>query len=175
MTITYITGGVRSGKSDFAEKLAASRNGSVLYVAFGVETDEEMKSRIQQHKDRRPDNWDVLEKPEELAGFQSVYQNYDTILVDCIGTWVANLCMKIEENKERKVEIVQEVMQWLEEIKCLNQHIIIVSDEVGLGGVALSSLGRLFQDVLGKINQLVAGEADEAYAVFSGLSVRLKP
>ncbi|WP_379969817.1 bifunctional adenosylcobinamide kinase/adenosylcobinamide-phosphate guanylyltransferase [Ectobacillus sp. sgz5001026] len=174
MTITYITGGVRSGKSDFAEKLASSQPGSVLYVAFGVVTDEEMKNRIQKHKDRRPDHWDVLEKPEELVGYQSVYQNYDSILVDCIGTWVANRCMNISENKEEKVEIIQEATEWLEEIRNLNQHLIIVSDEVGLGGIALSPLGRLFQDVLGKINQIVAEAADEAFAVFSGLPVRLK-
>lgn len=172
MTITFITGGVRSGKSDFAEKLAGAKDGPVLYVAFGVAGDDEMKSRIQQHKDRRPDHWDVLEKPNELAENTALYETYDTILVDCIGTWVANRLM---QQDVQKAEIIDEASMWLEEIQKLNQHIIIVSDEVGLGGVALSPLGRLFQDVLGKINQLVAGDADEAYAIFSGLPVRLKP
>lgn len=171
MTITFITGGVRSGKSDFAEKLATSQNGSVLYVAFGVAVDDEMKNRIQLHKDRRPDHWDVLEKPNELAEHTSLYEKYDTILVDCLGTWVANRCMQ----DVKRDEIHGEALMWLQAICKLHGHVFIVSDEVGLGGVALSKLGRLFQDVLGKINQLVAEAADEAYAVFSGLPVRLKP
>lgn len=178
MTLTYITGGVRSGKSEFAEQLAALNEGPVLYVAFGIETDEEMKNRINNHKERRPNNWAVLEKPNELVEYQTVYQEYDVILVDCISSWVANKCMGIPERElkeaKSKVYIFNEVEEWLKRIRSVKQHVIVVSNEVGLGGVALSSLGRFFQDVLGKVNQLIAHESDEAYAVLSGLTMRLK-
>lgn len=178
MTLTYITGGIRSGKSEFAEQLAAATKGSVLYVAFGVVTDEEMKKRIEMHQERRPRQWGVLEKPNELSGYHTVYQQYDCILVDCVATWIANKCFCIPENElkdeKHKVSIINEVGIWLEGIRELTQPVIVVSNEVGLGGVALSPLGRLFQDVLGKVNQVIARESDESYAILSGLPVRLK-
>lgn len=178
MTITYITGGIRSGKSEFAEQLVTPYGGSILYVAFGVITDEEMKERIKKHQERRPSDWNVLEKPNELSGYHTVYQQHDCILVDCISTWIANKCMDLPVNElmeqKHRDEIINEVIEWLANVRELNQPIIVVSNEVGLGGVALSPLGRLFQDVLGKVNQLIARESTEAYAVFSGLSVRLK-
>ena len=178
MTVTYITGGIRSGKSEFAERLAAASVGSVLYVAFGVETDEEMKKRIKMHQERRPNDWAVLEKPMELSGYLDVYQQYDCILVDCLSTWVANKCISIPEeeikNEKHKEWIIKEVEEWLETVQKLKKPVIVVSNEVGLGGVALSPLGRLFQDVIGKVNQLIAHESDEAYAILSGLPVRLK-
>ncbi|TWE08063.1 adenosylcobinamide kinase /adenosylcobinamide-phosphate guanylyltransferase [Neobacillus bataviensis] len=178
MTLTYVTGGIRSGKSEFAEQLAFSQAGRVLYVAFGVQTDQEMEKRIDIHKKRRPSDWDVLEEPNELTSVQTVYQDYDVILVDCISSWLANQCMWLTEQElkedNKKTSLIEEVELWLKGIQENQQHVFVVSNEVGLGGVALSSLGRFFQDVLGKINQLLAAEADEAYAVFSGLPLRLK-
>lgn len=178
MALTYVTGGIRSGKSEFAEQLTATREGRVLYVAFGVQTDEEMEKRIDAHKKRRPSEWSVLEDPNKLVAVQPVYQEYDVILVDCISTWIANKCMRLSERalKEEtsKTTIIEEVEGWLKAIRGNHHHVIVVSNEVGLGGVALSSLGRFFQDVLGKVNQLIAAEADVAYAVLSGLPVRLK-
>lgn len=178
MTLTYITGGIRSGKSEFAEQLAASTGGTVLYAAFGVETDEEMKKRINTHKERRPNEWGVLEAPNDLVKFQTVYQEYDVILVDCISSWLANKCMEIPESELKdetnKACVMNEVEEWLRRVREHRQRVIVVSNEVGSGGVALSSLGRFFQDVLGKVNQLIAQEANEAYAVLSGLPLRLK-
>ncbi|MGG0174933.1 bifunctional adenosylcobinamide kinase/adenosylcobinamide-phosphate guanylyltransferase [Gottfriedia acidiceleris] len=178
MPLIYVTGGIRSGKSEFAEQLAFSHEGRVLYVAFGVQTDQEMEKRIDIHKKRRPTEWGVLEEPNELTSVQTVYQDYDVILVDCISSWLSNHCMWLtdqelkEENK--KTSLIEEVELWIKVKQENHQHVIVVSNEVGLGGVALSPLGRFFQDVLGKINQLLAAEADEAYIVFSGLPLRLK-
>ena len=177
MTLTYVTGGIRSGKSEFTEQLAISQAGRVLYVAFGVQTDPEMEKRINSHKKRRPSEWGVLEEPNELTSVQNVYQDYDVILVDCISSWLANHCMWLTEQElkddQTKTSLIEEVELWLKGIQ-ENQQVIVVSNEVGLGGVALSPLGRFFQDVLGKVNQLIAAEADEAFAVFSGLPMRLK-
>lgn len=179
MTITYITGGVRSGKSEFAEKLAASFDQSVLYVAFGVNTDAEMQRRIEQHQQRRPSDWGIVEKPYELVSSCSRYLDYEVILVDCFSTWLTNRVIHIPEEElyqeRHKQEIRKEVLEWISCIRKLPQKIIIVSSEVGLGGVAMSRLGRFFHDTLGECNQFIANAADEAYAVFSGLPVRLKP
>lgn len=179
MPITYVTGGVRSGKSEFAERLAAAFEQPVLYVAFGVNTDKEMQERIERHQMRRPNSWGTVEQPYELLEPTTKYQDYEIILVDCFSTWLTNRLIKIPEaelrNENNRTEIIAEVQAWLAEINKLSQPVIIVSSEVGLGGVAMSSLGRLFHDLLGECNQLIAQAADEAYAVLSGLPLRLKP
>jgi adenosylcobinamide kinase/adenosylcobinamide-phosphate guanylyltransferase len=178
MTLIYVTGGVRSGKSEFAEKLASSFNEPVLYVAFGVNTDGEMEERIKRHQQRRPHDWGLVEKPYELAASCEEYQNFDVVLVDCFSTWLTNRIIHLPDKellkgKHRK-EIIAEVEAWLFQLKKMSRQIIVVSGEVGLGGVAMSPLGRFFQDMLGECNQLIAKAADEAYAVLSGLPVRLK-
>ncbi len=179
MTLTYITGGVRSGKSEFAEQLATSHEQAVLYVAFGVNTDIEMQNRIEKHQQRRPSDWGVVEEPYELASSCETYRDYEVILIDCFSTWLTNRIMSIPEaelrQEEHRQDIINEVSDWLALIKLMDQQIIVVSSEVGLGGVAMSPLGRFFHDTLGKCNQLIAREADEAFAVLSGLPLRLKP
>lgn len=177
MTITYITGGIRSGKSEYAERLANEKT-NVLYVGFGVITDDEMQERIEAHQKRRPNHWGLLSNPTELPIIGSTNENNKAILVDCLSTWLANRCMSIPEaelkSKDHQETILLELQNWLEQIKQLTEHVIIVSSEVGLGGVALYRLGRFYQDVLGKMNQLTAEAADEAFAVMSGLPLRLK-
>ncbi|WP_318505958.1 bifunctional adenosylcobinamide kinase/adenosylcobinamide-phosphate guanylyltransferase [Bacillus sp. T3] len=178
MALTYVTGGVRSGKSEYAEKLAIASNMSVLYVAFGVNTDAEMQSRIEKHQQRRPQDWGVVEQPYELVGSCEQYLDYEVVLVDCFSTWLTNKIIQIPEaelrNETYRLEILNEVQAWLAKIQLMHQQIIVVSSEVGLGGVAMSPLGRLFHDLLGECNQMIAHAADEAYAVLSGLPVRLK-
>lgn len=179
MTLTYITGGVRSGKSEFAEQLATSYGRPVLYVAFGVNTDIEMQNRIEKHQQRRPSDWGVVEEPYELASSSDTYRDYEVILVDCFSTWLTNRIMSIPEaelrQEKHRQDIINEMSAWLGCLKQMDKQVIVVSSEVGLGGVAMSPLGRFFHDTLGKCNQLIAGEADEAYAVLSGLPLRLKP
>ncbi|EKN64301.1 bifunctional adenosylcobinamide kinase/adenosylcobinamide-phosphate guanylyltransferase [Schinkia azotoformans] len=179
MTITLVTGGVRSGKSRFAETQAKEVSPSVLYVAFGVSIDHEMEQRINKHQIRRPKEWGLLEEPYNLLNGIHSYQSYDCILVDSIETWVSNQCIRIPEdqlkNPEYLAAILQETKEWLVHISEINCSIIIVTSETGLGGVAMSPLGRFFQDVLGEINQLIAEQADEVYAVMSGIPLRIKP
>ncbi len=177
MPITYVTGGIRSGKSEFAERLALNEE-SILYVGFGVITDREMLDRIDQHQKRRPVEWGLIENTTQLPELKNIQDQYKGVLVDCLSTWLANRCMDLSE-EELKTNlhleaILCEVTEWLDQLKQSQQHIIIVSSEVGLGGVALYRLGRFYQDVLGKMNQLTAQAADQAYAVFSGLPLMLK-
>lgn len=178
MSLTFITGGIRSGKSVFAEELASAESNSVLYVAFGVKTDKEMEQRIHLHQRRRPNSWGVLEEPNELLKTMSNDKNYDVILIECLSTWLSNRCVNISIEKlsckSTRDSIIHEVQQWMNKIEDYQKQVIIVSSEVGFGGVAMSPLGRAFQDLLGEINQLVAKKADKVYAVFSGIPMRLK-
>lgn len=178
MTITVVTGGVRSGKSEFAERLANHESSSVLYVAFGVITDQEMEQRINKHRIRRPERWGLIEQPYELLKSVNAYKPYECIVVDCLSTWVSNKCIQIPEdqlkNTEHTTAITQEIKEWLDKVVELERPTIIVTSETGLGGVEMSPLGRFFQDILGEVNQLIAEAADEVYAVISGIPVRIK-
>lgn len=183
MNIVMVTGGVRSGKSAYAEKLAlehsraASPDAKVLYVATGIRYDKEMDTRIDLHRQRRPSSWDTLEASEELSAAD--YRGYDVVLVDTLSAWIGNRLMSVPEEQCRDVRTTQfiqsRIQAYIEELRLSNlKTIVIVTDEVGWGGVAMSPLGRWFQDVVGEANQSLASRSDEVIAVISGLPWRLK-
>jgi adenosylcobinamide kinase / adenosylcobinamide-phosphate guanylyltransferase len=178
VSIVFITGGVRSGKSAFAERLAREKGDSVLYIATGVNTDAEMEQRILLHRTRRPAAWGLLEVPYDVPGSVSQYEAYDTVLFDCVSTWVTNLLLEVPEEKWRDKQVTEQILrqvkEWGSTLRSYPGTILIVSSETGLGGIALSRLGRWFQDVLGEANQHLAEQADDVYAVLSGIPVKLK-
>lgn len=178
MSIIMVTGGVRSGKSAFAEQLAQEKSESVLYIATGVNTDNEMEERIALHRTRRPDAWGLLETPLDIAGAAGDYSSYQVVLFDCISTWVTNQLLAVPEEEWRDSVHTERILahadEWLGKLRIYEGTVIIVSSETGLGGVAMSRLGRWFQDVLGTVNQRIAAEADEVYAVLSGIPLRIK-
>lgn len=174
MSLILVTGGVRSGKSKFAEDLLMKQKGSTLYIATGVSTDSEMQARIEKHQQRRPHEWGLVEESLDLLKTIDDIQQYDRTLVDCLSTWITNRLVKIESRDQIPI-LATEIEKWLEIVKQIEGEVIVVSSETGLGGVAMSSLGRIFQDALGEINQKVAEQADEVYAVLSGIPVRIKP
>jgi adenosylcobinamide kinase / adenosylcobinamide-phosphate guanylyltransferase len=173
MTLILVTGGVRSGKSGFAEELAKKKGGKVLYQATGISCDQEMENRIERHRKRRPKEWGLLESTLDLSIV--AYSEYDVILVDCLSTWVSNHLVQAEEKAGHwEAGFLSVLRKWLDSLSLLDQTVIVVTSEVGLGGVAMSSLGRAFQDFLGEANQMVAMQSDEVYAVMSGIPWRLK-
>lgn len=178
MKFILVTGGIRSGKSGFAEEIAAKSGQSVLYMATGVNTDHDMEQRIQTHRERRPSHWGCMETPYDLPGELSVYRNYPVILLDCFSTWVTNQMMRIPEEELGKehytADILKRVEDWLTAMNSYEGQIIAVTSEVGLGGVAMSSLGRLFQDVQGAVNQKLGAKANEVYMVVSGIPWKVK-
>ncbi|MED0675551.1 bifunctional adenosylcobinamide kinase/adenosylcobinamide-phosphate guanylyltransferase [Aneurinibacillus thermoaerophilus] len=178
MSIVFVTGGVRSGKSAFAEQLAKEKDVSVLYVATGVATDKEMEQRIALHRERRPASWEVAEHPYEADAFVSEYSGYEVVLFDCVSTWLSNLLLTFPEGRWRDgaatEEIKGKIERWLSGVRQYQGTMIVVSSEAGLGGVAMSRLGRWFQDMLGWANQRIAAEADEVYAVISGIPCKIK-
>ena len=191
--IVLVTGGARSGKSAFAEERLADRE-QVCYIATGLPRgdDPEWQERIRLHQERRPSSWTTQEQYAGLADWLRE-QSHPVYLLDCATLLTSNrLFDLIAQHFPDKLELTEEhflsrqeqsfLLQLLEEewqellstIRQTNAECWIVTDEVGLGIVPETRLGRFFRDVQGKINQLIAKEASEAYLVICGLAQQLK-
>jgi len=191
--IVLVTGGARSGKSAFAEEKLADRE-RVCYIATGLPRgeDPEWQERIRLHQERRPASWTTQEQYAGLADWLRE-QSHPVYLLDCATLLTSNrLFDLIAQHFPDKLELTEEhflsrqeqsfLLQFLEEewqellstIRQTDAECWIVTDEVGLGIVPETRLGRFFRDVQGKINQLIAKEASEAYLVICGLAQQLK-
>ena len=191
--IVLVTGGARSGKSAFAEEKLADRE-RVCYIATGLPRgeDPEWQERIRLHQERRPASWTTQEQYAGLADWLRE-QSHPVYLLDCATLLTSNrLFDLIAQHFPDKLELTEEnflsrqeqsfLLQLLEEewqellsaIQQTDAECWIVTDEVGLGIVPETRLGRFFRDVQGKINQLIAKEASEAYLVICGLAQQLK-
>lgn len=170
--IIFVTGGARSGKSDFAQDMAEKIEGKRLFLATAQAFDEEMEERIRKHQESRGARWDTLEEPVDLGeALRSVFGEYKTILIDCLTVWMSNLLLEYPNQDEKRSEIVDDFFSSLDE---LEEKIIIVSNEVGMGIVPDNKLARDYRDQLGFLNQRVARRADEVYLFFSGIPVKIK-
>ena len=170
--IIFVTGGARSGKSDFAQGMAEKIEGKRVFVATAQAFDEEMAERIQKHQENRGTRWDALEEPINLGGaIRSILGQYKTILVDCLTVWMSNLLLEYPDQNERISEIVDDFFSGLSES---DETIIVVSNEVGMGIVPDNKLARDYRDQLGFLNQRMARRADEVYVLFSGIPVKIK-
>lgn len=173
--LTLILGGARAGKSTYAQQLAASGQ-RVLFVATAEAGDEQMEARIRVHRESRPQEWDTLEEPLDLVGaLAGVAHQYDTILLDCLTLWVSNLLLQGDLVEEVEVDVPDEAGRLLAAYGQGTASWIVVSNEVGLGVVPPTELGRLYADELGRVNQLVAAAADQVYFMAAGLPLKLKP
>jgi len=176
--LILILGGARSGKSDYAQKLAQERGGSVLYVATAEAGDEEMKQRIATHQEQRPSNWITLEAPRQ-AGQQirTCKIPVQTVLLDCITLLTSNVLLALPEGfsvNEAQEALDAEVNDLLAAYAESSALWVIVSNEVGLGLVPPYPLGRVYRDVLGRVNQHLAQAANEVIFMLAGLPMRLK-
>ena len=172
--LIFILGGARSGKSAYADRLAR-QGGRVLFVATAEARDEDMKRRITAHRDRRPSAWDTLEEPVDLvAALRPVLDRYDTFLLDCLTLWVSNLLLSKQDNANAGSEILDSARQLVDLVEETEATWILVSNEVGLGIVPSSVLGRVYRDTLGQVNQAVASRANRVYLMTAGLTLELK-
>jgi adenosylcobinamide kinase/adenosylcobinamide-phosphate guanylyltransferase len=179
--LTFILGGARSGKSTLAEHLAGETAGQVLYVATAEIRDEEMRSRIEMHQQRRPANWDTLEAPLEVAArLREVLPTVKpvTVLLDCLSLLTSNFLLTLPEGKDEIYyweQMQQEIIPLIETVASYPEiAFIFVSNEVGAGIVPAYSLGRVFRDVLGRVNQAVAAAAGTVYYTVAGLPMKIK-
>jgi adenosyl cobinamide kinase/adenosyl cobinamide phosphate guanylyltransferase len=174
--IILILGGARAGKSDFALDLAAeieaTDQGRVCFVATAEALDDEMRDRIARHRSERPPRWTTVEEPIRLDAALAQASDASVVVVDCITLLVSNWLLRPQGHAGE--ELTECIARALELAAANNQVLIIVSNEVGLGLVPDTPLGRQFRDALGRINQRLAQAADSVYLLVAGIPIRIK-
>ena len=166
--ITLVLGGARSGKSAYAETLAAESAERLVYIATAEAADAEMADRIADHRARRGPEWTTVEEPLELAAAIARADDPDTvILVDCLTLWLGNL-MAAER------DVAAEIGRLVECLDEVDAKVVLVASEVGLGIVPDNALARAFRDLHGTLNQVIAAAADRVVFVAAGLPMILK-
>ncbi len=170
--MVLVLGGARSGKSSFALKMCSGRKGRKAFIATAVtETlDEEMKARVEAHKREREaeTGWENFEETADLPGLiERTGALFDVILIDCLTLWLSNLLIE-------KADMKGETARLLKAIKGAGGAVCTVSNEVGMGVVPETPLGRAFRDEAGRLNQLAAAAADRVYLVTAGIANRIK-
>lgn len=179
--LTLILGGVRAGKTAFAERLAARHGPRVLYVATAEPYDAEMRDRIARHQAGRPATWQTLEAPLDPTDALATAQG-DAVLLDCLTVWTSNLLLRhidpdaitpasAAHAEHTATEALDVLLAWQART---GTPLYIVSNEVGLGVTPPYPLGRVYQDVLGRLNQRVARVAGSVYLVIAGLALDLR-
>lgn len=172
--LILLLGGARSGKSSAAQRLAQT-GGRVLFIATAQALDTDMARRIAAHRAGRPAAWDTLEEPFDPAAAAAPHLGrYDTVVLDCLTMWVSNLLLRHEDSAAAEPALLDAAGRLLALIKGSPAAWIVVSNEVGLGVVPPSPLGRTYRDALGRVNQLVAARADRVYLLVAGLALELK-
>jgi len=180
--IILCSGGARSGKSEFAERLALATAGRKAYVATGQAFDEEMIDRIKKHQERRGEIWNNFEVPLHLAiEWQNISQTADVILIDCLTMFTTNHMMAHgsiqgqQDANQLEATVLTELETLLASIKsCEGKTVIFVTNEIGLGIVPDNKLARYFRDIAGRVNRTVAAAADKLYLTISGVTIELK-
>jgi len=163
--LTLVLGGARSGKSRHAEELIMRAGPPWTYVATAEARDEEMRARIAHHRARRDANWQTLNAPLDLA--DAISSVTGPTLIDCLTLWLSNVMLA-----ERDVDA--ESARLLAALSTAPGPLVAVSNEVGLGLVPETPLGRAFRDAQGRLNQRVAAAADRVIFMAAGLPLNLK-
>lgn len=159
-----VTGPSRSGKSEWAEKLAEKQNHPVIYVATALENpdDPEWQQRIEKHRCRRPSHWQTLSVPYDLCATIEQAKPHYCLLIDSLGTWVAN---GLEKDHQTWQGITTRL---LETIQQTSVDLIFVAEETGWGVIPAYPLGRLFRDRLGYLTRQIGAIVDTTYLVTGG-------
>lgn len=172
--LTLVLGGIRAGKSRHAQALA-QRGDRVLYVATAEADDEEMAARIAAHRQERPAAWSTIEEPVDLVtALAPRLPGFDTVLLDCLTLWVSNLLLQDPDDEATPAHVQTQARRLIELYERSDASWIVVSNEVGLGVIPATRLGRDYADALGRVNQLFAAAADEVIVMFAGLPLNLK-
>ena len=170
-TVTFVLGGVRSGKSRFTQRVA-SGSGSVIFIATAKPSDSEMELRIERHRKSRPATWQTLEVPVDLdVAISSLQDPNQLAVIDCLTVYLANVMSKAQGQESAIKEHTERLCSALEETKA---SIILVSNEVGSGVHAATATGRFYCDLLGELNQHVAALADNVILMVAGIPVPVK-
>lgn len=176
-TRVLVTGGVRSGKSAYAERVLAGEP-AVTYIAPGPvpdpATDPEWAARIQTHRNRRPEHWTTVETADVTAALRAADQ---PVLVDCLGTWLTRLLDDLDGWNRPPAVVEAEWRASLDQLigawRARRQRTVAVTNEVGWGVVPAHASGRLFADLLGRTNAEIAAASDQVVLLVAGRPLRL--
>jgi len=166
--IIFVTGGARSGKSSYAEKIALSLSSHPVYLATARVWDEEFRQRILRHQKNRGDEWENREEEKELSKHQLQGR---VILIDCVTLWCTNYIFDYPTSID---ELLKKITAEFDRFTEQEATFIFVSNEIGLGGTSTDDLQRKFTDLVGWVNQYIASKSDEAYLMVSGIPMKLK-
>jgi len=187
--IILVTGGQRSGKSLFAERMAKSLSASPVYMATAHVVDEEFRERVRIHQERRGPEWITIEEEKYLSRHTVEGR---VVLVDCCTLWLTNFFVKPNEQsdacissamaRKRRMKFnffseaspLSQIEAEFDRLTAQDATFIFVTNEIGLGGTSANEVQRRFTDLLGAFNQYVAARADEAYLLVSGISIKIK-
>lgn len=171
MTSILVIGGCRSGKSREALRLAAAVAGRRVFVATCVPLDEEMRTRVQRHRQERDDTWITVEEPVDLDGVLARRDAPDRVLlVDCLTLWTGNLLAAGRTDEE----IEARAGGLADRVGAARGHVILVTNEVGGGIVPENALARRFRDLAGLVNQRIAAACDRVVWMVAGIPVTIK-
>ncbi|MCM3405098.1 bifunctional adenosylcobinamide kinase/adenosylcobinamide-phosphate guanylyltransferase [Cytobacillus oceanisediminis] len=183
-SLIFISGGVRSGKSSFAERTAAGlaikTEGKLHYIAAGKAYDPEMKVRIQRHQDDREKSglsWTTWEKPSALEEISGNFNNQDIILFDCLTTLLNNELFRAEDvwrNREFQENLSSDILRAITEIRKKCRALIVVSNEVLNEPIGKNELVITYSKILGTLHRNLVNMADEAYLVEAGIPIQMK-
>lgn len=166
--ITFITGGQRSGKSSFAQRLAEEKSKLPIYLATARIWDDDFKLRVERHRSDRGDNWQTIEEEFQISKHDL---SGKTVLLDCITLWLTNIFYDSKNDIDQSLELAKK--EWDKFIK-QNFNLIVVSNEVGMGVHPINEVARKFADLQGWMNQYIAKSANNVYLMVSGIPVKIK-
>ena len=164
-----ILGGARSGKSSYALKEASAIPGKKAFIATAEALDDEMRDRIEKHRKERGNDWYTFEEPVDIASLiERIKNEYDVVIVDCLTLWVSNIMLRGLPFTESADNLAEAVSDYT------TGTLYIVSNEVGLGLVPESPIGRQYRDNIGYLNARMAGIATEVYFMAAGIPLKIK-
>ncbi len=169
MALVVLLGGARSGKSALAQRLASASDAAVTFIATAEPGDQEMADRIARHRAVRPASWTTVEEPLDLVGALAAAPVHACVIVDCLTLWIAN-AMGFGSSAE---EIEEQAVSAASLAAARNAPTIVVSNEVGMGVVPATELGRAFRDLQGRVNRRFCDVSDRAALVVAGQALEL--
>jgi adenosylcobinamide kinase / adenosylcobinamide-phosphate guanylyltransferase len=176
--LILLLGGARAGKSAYALRLAAEHEEmsgrDVCFVATAQALDQDMTARIARHRSERPAHWQTIEEQYQIDDAIAQAANAGVVIIDCLTLFVSNWLLRYDDEQLCLGHLMQVTGRVLEIARSRSQTIICVSNEVGLGIVPETRLGRIFRDLLGRVNQEFARAADEVFLLVAGLPLPVK-
>lgn len=172
-----VTGGARSGKSTFAEKLCQYCGDEGIYIATAQVYDQEMQDRVQHHQAQRQQTsfqWETMEEPYDLITLLPTLQGTRIVLVDCLTLWLTNVLLRAEDQEDVNAVVMAQIEALVQAAQDFLGTLIFVTNEVGSGIVPEYPLGRQFRDLAGILNRRMAEVCEQVYLVTAGIAMEIK-